>query len=202
MRSSARADRQEKIEQAAYELLEAKGYAGTSMLSVATQAKASNETLYRWYGDKQGLFKAMVVRNAQAVKSLLEQELAAETAPLKTLRRLGPKLLGLVLGSRAIALNRAAAADPSGELGAALTQGGRNSVLPLIAQVFQQARKAGVIQGLSTGDAVELYLNLLIGDLQIRRVIGALPEPTAAEIKRRADRALKTLQKIAASPER
>lgn len=202
MRSSARADRQEKIEQAAYELLEAKGYTGTSMLSVATRAKASNETLYRWYGDKQGLFKAMVVRNAQEVKGLLEEELQAEHPPLKTLRKLGPKLLGLVLGPRAIALNRAAAADPSGELGAALTEGGRDAVLPLIAQVFQQARKAGVIQGLSTKDAVELYLNLLIGDLQIRRVIGALPEPTPAEIKRRADRALKTLQKIASSSER
>ncbi|TQV77691.1 TetR/AcrR family transcriptional regulator [Denitrobaculum tricleocarpae] len=197
MRSSARVQRQEKIEKAAYELLEAKGYAGTSMLSIATRAKASNETLYRWYGDKQGLFKAMVVRNARDVKELLENELQAEHPPLKTLRRLGPQLLGLVLGQRAVALNRAAAADASGELGAALTEGGRDSVVPLIAQVFQQARKAGVIQGLSTKDAVELYLNLLIGDLQIRRVIGALPEPTTPEIKRRADRALKTFQKIA-----
>lgn len=200
MRSSARADRQEKIEKAAYELLEAKGYAGTSMLSIAMQAKASNETLYRWYGDKQGLFKAMVVRNAQEVKGLLEDELQAEHPPLKTLRRLGPKLLGLVLGPRAIALNRAAAADPTGELGAALAEGGRDAVAPLIAEVFQQARKVSVIQGLSAKDAVELYLNLLIGDLQIRRVIGALPEPEPADIKRRADRALKTLLKIAAPP--
>ncbi len=197
MRSAAKADRQEKIEKAAYELLEAKGYAGTSMLSIATRAKASNETLYRWYGDKQGLFKAMVVRNAQEVEGLLEEELQAEQPPLKTLRRLGPVLLKLVLGPRAIALNRAAAADPTGELGAALTEGGRERVVPLIAQLFRQARKAGIIQGLSTKDAVELYLSLLIGDLQIRRVIGALPEPGPADIKRRADRALKTLLKIA-----
>lgn len=197
MRSSARAERQEKIEKAAYELLEDKGYGGTSMLSIATRAKASNETLYRWYGDKQGLFKAMVVRNARDVKDLLESELQAKHPPVKTLRRLGPRLLGLVLSQRAIALNRAAAADPSGELGAALTEGGRDSVLPLIAQVFRQARKEGVIQGLSTRDAVELYLNLLIGDQQIRRVIGALPEPSGAEIKRRADGALKNLLKIA-----
>lgn len=197
MRSSARAERQERIEKAAYELLEDKGYGGTSMLSIATRAKASNETLYRWYGDKQGLFKAMVVRNARDVKDLLESELQAKHPPIKTLRRLGPRLLGLVLSQRAIALNRAAAADPSGELGAALTESGRDSVLPLIAQVFRQARKEGVIQGLSTRDAVELYLNLLIGDQQIRRVIGALPEPSGAEIKRRADGALKNLLKIA-----
>ncbi len=198
MRSSARAERREKIEAAAYELLEAKGYAGASMLSVAKQAKASNETLYRWYGDKQGLFKAMVLRNAQEVRDLLEHELEEEHPPLKTLRRLGPQLLGVVLGERAIALNRAAAADASGELGAALTEGGRESVVPLIAQVFQRARKEGVIQGLSTKDAVELYIHLLIGDLQIRRVIGAEPEPRVREIAQRADKAFKMFMKIAA----
>ena len=168
------------------------------MLSVAKRAKASNETLYRWYGDKQGLFKAMVLRNAQEVRDLLEHELKEEHPPLKTLRRLGPQLLGVVLGERAIALNRAAAADASGELGAALTEGGRESVVPLIAQVFQRARKEGVIRGLSTKDAVELYIHLLIGDLQIRRVIGAEPEPPVREIALRSDKALKMFLKIAA----
>ncbi|WP_282607202.1 TetR/AcrR family transcriptional regulator [Pelagibius sp. Alg239-R121] len=198
MRSSARADRQEKIEKAAYELLETKGYAGTSMLSIATLAKASNETLYRWYGDKQGLFKAMVARNAQDVNALLEEELRIERAPLKTLRVLGPKLLSLVVGSRAVALNRAAAADPSGELGAALTEAGRSSIVPLIAQVFQRAKKSNLFPGITVKDAVELYINLLIGDLQIRRVIGAIPALSDAEIKKRSERSLKALQRISA----
>ena len=198
MRDSARAKRQEEIERAAYALLESKGYAGTSMLSIATQAKASNETLYRWYGDKQGLFKAMVARNAEAVRRLLEAELEAGDAPLKTLRALGPKLLGLVTGPRAVALNRAAAADPSGELGMALSEAGRDTILPLITRLFQQARKAGLFPGLTAKEAAELYINLLIGDLQIRRVIGALPELGEPEIKRRVERALKALQKMSA----
>lgn len=44
----------------------------------ARQARASNETLYSWYGDKQGLFKALVTRNAAKVKALLEAELSSE----------------------------------------------------------------------------------------------------------------------------
>lgn len=197
MRDSARSKRQEEIEQAAYALLASKGYAGTSMLSIATEAKASNETLYRWYGDKQGLFKAMVARNAETVRLLLESELESGRAPLKTLQALGPKLLRLVTGSRAVALNRAAAADPSGELGAALSAAGRDTVVPLIARLFQQARNAGGFPGLSAKDAAELYISLLIGDLQIRRVIGTLPELTDAEIRHRATRTLKALQKLA-----
>ncbi len=49
-------------------MLDAKGYAGASMLAIARQAKASNETLYNWYGDKNGLFRALVVRNAGEVR--------------------------------------------------------------------------------------------------------------------------------------
>ena len=63
-------DRKEKrareIEAAAYALLEAKGFEGLSMQSVAKMAKASNETLYRWYGDKIGLFEARSSRNCMA----------------------------------------------------------------------------------------------------------------------------------------
>ncbi|MEQ8740678.1 MAG: helix-turn-helix domain-containing protein, partial [Hoeflea sp.] len=63
MREETRAARQAQIEQAAYEVLEEKGYAATSMLAIAKRARASNETLYNWYGDKTGLFRALVVRN-------------------------------------------------------------------------------------------------------------------------------------------
>ncbi|WP_372990533.1 TetR/AcrR family transcriptional regulator, partial [Sulfitobacter sp.] len=112
MRAETRTHRQEQIEVAAYKLLEQKGFAGTSMQGIARLAKASNETLYNWYGDKQGLFKALVARNADEVKSLLEEELDAQRDALGILGLLGPRLLSLLLGPRAIALNRAAAADP------------------------------------------------------------------------------------------
>ncbi|WP_237352646.1 TetR family transcriptional regulator [Rhizobium leguminosarum] len=42
------------------------------MLDIAKAAKASNETLYRWYGDKNGLFQTMVESNARATKTALD----------------------------------------------------------------------------------------------------------------------------------
>ena len=56
----ARQRREAAIHAAAYALLAEHGYGGTSMLRVARAARASNETLYRWYGGKDGLFTAMV----------------------------------------------------------------------------------------------------------------------------------------------
>ena len=190
VREDARAARREKIEEAAYELLIERGYDGTSMLSVAKRAKASNETLYRWYGDKQGLFKSLVERNAQDVSAFLGNEMSVRRPPRETIEKLGPILLGLLIGPRAIALNRAAAADVSGELGAAISEAGRNTVFPMIADVFEAARADSTIdRRVTSGEAAEVYVNLLVGDLQIRRAIGALPELTKIDITRRAKRA-------------
>ncbi len=200
MRDENRSKRQKQIETAAYALLEQKGYAGTSMLAIARKAKASNETLYNWYGDKHGLFKALVSRNAAEVKALLEAELAADPNPIDTLGLLGPKLLTLLLGDRAIALNRAAAADPSGELGAAISQAGRETVLPLIVQVLEKAKQAELLVFDRADLAAGLYMDLLVGDLQIRRVIGRAPAPTEAFCAQRAETALRRLSLLLANP--
>ena len=194
MRDENKAARKERIEAAALELLAQNGYLATSMLSVAKRAKASNETLYNWYGNKQGLFRSLVEANAGEVKALLEKDLAQDQPPEATLKALGPLLLGLLVSDKAITLNRAAAADPSGELARELTQAGRGTVVPLIADVFLKARHAGIVDFEDAAQAVGLYLDLLVGDLQIRRVLGALPQLTQSEVDNRAAVALENLR--------
>ena len=197
MREEKRSQRKKQIETAAYEVLEAKGYGGTSMLGIAKQARASNETLYNWYGDKQGLFQALVTRNAEEVKGHLEAELETETMPCRFWEHWVQNCLNLLTGDRAVALNRAAAADSSGELGATLSKAGREAVFPLLEQVLLRARHEGQLTFEHSGEAVGLYLDLLIGDQQIRRVIGRLPSPSKAFCEERSKRAVRTSPPIA-----
>lgn len=199
LREEKRSLRQQQIESAAYAVLEAKGYGGTSMQGIAKQARASNETLYNWYGDKQGLFRALVTRNAEEVKSHLEAELETDHDALSILGTLGPKLLDLLTGDRAVALNRAAAADSSGELGATLSKAGREAVFPLLERVLLRARQEGQLRFKTSGEAVGLYLDLLIGDQQIRRVIGRLPAPTEEFCEARSRRAVSLLRQLLSS---
>lgn len=189
MRDETKAIRQDQIEQAAYAVLDDKGYGGASMLAIAKAAKASNETLYNWYGDKTGLFAALVRRNAAEVKALLEDQIAAGGDAPETLARVGPVLLELVTSDRAVALNRAAAADPTGELGRVLAAEGREAVAPLIAQVIAQGREQGRFVFDDLAMACETWLGLLIGDIQIRRVVGRLPQPGPEALAARADSA-------------
>lgn len=191
MKDDARARREDQIAQAAYAVLEEKGFSGASMLAIAKRAKASNETLYNWYSDKTGLFKALVSRNAAEVRGLLEADLDHGRPATETLHALGPKLLKLLLSDRAVALNRAAAADASGVLGEALSTAGREAVLPLLARVMERGRAAGELTFEQTPEAVELYVSLLVGDWQIRRAIGRMPAPDKGTISARADMALR-----------
>jgi len=143
MREEARTERQAQIERAAYRLLRERGYGGTSMLAIAREARASNETLYRWYGDKNGLFKTMVEANARETREALQRAIEAGDDPLECLENVAPVLLSMLLGERAIALNRAAAADESGELGAAIAAGGKADTLADGFRLAQEAIASG-----------------------------------------------------------
>lgn len=189
MRTEKRDARMAEIEAVAYALFAEHGFEGTSMLAIAKAAKASNETMYRWYGDKNGLFESMVRRNAAEVRALLTEALQEDVAPLEALGRLAPVLLGMLLSDRAILLNRAAASDPTGALGQLLAKGGREDVLPLIQRVLKDAAGKGEIKR-SEEDVGQLFLHLLVGDQQIRRVIGTLAAPSEKEIAAQATRSM------------
>lgn len=229
MARSKRDIREEEIEAAAYRLLEERGFAGTGMQAIAQAAHASNETLYRWYGDKTGLYRALITRNARLIVEQIARARAEGHRGLAALERAGPVLLGAILSDRAIALNRAAAADRTGQLGPVLAEAGRSAVLPLLIEIVAEAlvdghlgtRLASRMRGrLPLGDAdpgdaagdlagdeaggpagddaiatelTELWLALLIGDLQIRCVTGQITPPDPAQIALRSARAVDRL---------
>lgn len=189
MRDKIRTERQKQIEKAAFDLLEEYGYEGISMLKIAKRAKASNETLYRWYGDKKGLFQSLVQNNAKEIGRLLFSDVDNSRPLYEMLDVLGPTLLTLLTGPRAIALNRAAAGDPTGDLGRALAKSGRGTIMPLIEKVFE---RTDITDDTPIGEPTnfaDIYVRLLVGDLQIRRATGAIPQLSKSAILQRAKEA-------------
>ena len=179
-----------RIEQAAYELIDEFGYDGISMLKIAKLAKASNETLYKWYGDKKGLFSALVEANTTHIGRLIDDAIEIDKLEIATIEQLGCLLLEILLGDRAIALNKSAVADASGELGQALAKAGREAVFPKIRQIFDTYLNSHTGSKINATQITEIYLRLLIGDLQIRRATGAILALNAREIKVRSKEAL------------
>ncbi|MEL6921442.1 MAG: TetR/AcrR family transcriptional regulator [Pseudomonadota bacterium] len=187
--------RRAAIEDAAYAVLAEKGYKAASMLEIAKRAGASNETLYKWYGNKQGLFRSLIEGNAAQVTGMIDASLAQSGAQpaLDVLQPIGEALLKVLTSDRAIAINRAAAGDvhDTGTLGAALAEGGRGTVLPRVAEVLGRVTGHGEPMQLA-----ETWLALLVGDLQVRLVTGQAEAPAASDIKRRAQGAVSAIRTI------
>ncbi len=198
MRQENQQKRRDQIETAAYELLSEKGYKSTSMLAIARRAGASNETLYRWYGNKQALVSAMVDKNAHAAAQLVATFREKGLTPMQTIAELGPVLLRIVTGEKAISLNRAAAGDvhETGTLGSLIAAGGKATIMPLLAEVFEAAMADGTLAPGNAEEAAEIYIALLIGDLQIERVIGVRAPLSDDAVESRAGRAYRLISRL------
>ena len=195
MRDENRRKRQQVIFAATYRLLAEKGYKGTSLLAIAKAAGASNETMYNWFGNKQGLLASMIGDNAAGARNVLLDGFPSPAAinieeMTQVLERFGDTLLQMLTGEKAVALNRAAAADVSDGniLGSLLAENGREKIVPLLQHFFDEAIGAGLFQNHDSAEMTEIYLALLLGDVQIRRVIGVTNEPDPAATRMHSQR--------------
>lgn len=183
--------RSDEILDAALALMEEHGYRDTTMLQVATRARASKNTLYQHFPTKQALFAALVARAAAAMNADITTALDGN-APLEpTLRQFGIHLLTLLTGPQSLAINRAAIAEArvAPELAQALAANGRENTAPLVQRYFAAQIAAGRMRRVDGADAIETFIGLLIGDLQVRLLWGIATPPDAATIRRRARRA-------------
>lgn len=147
------------------------------MDAIAKRAGASKETLYSWFTDKEGLFAALVQRQAAAMNDRVVAALESDGDVRATLTRFARDLLELLLGERSLAINRAAMAElnEAPVLAEVLLAQGRHRSGPLVAAYLARAADAGTIAIQSPGAAFGVLYGLVIQDSQIRVLLGETP---------------------------
>ncbi len=185
------------IDAALAELI-AHGYERTTMTGIAARAGASKETLYRWFGTKEGLFAALIEANADDSAARVAAALDGDVDPVDTLTGYATGLLTLLTSPASIALNRAAMSAP--DLAEILLRSGRHRIGPLVEQHLQQLAERGHLQVDSPAEAFRLLYGLTVQDSQIRTLLGE-PAPPAEEIADQARRAVEQfLRLVSAGP--
>lgn len=189
MKEATREQRRDRILDVAVETLAEYGYRDTTMLEVARRASASKETLYAWFGSKPGLFQAVIQRNAEAVRDVVEGHLRGDAPVEAALTDFGHALAGLLLGEGAVAINRAAISEArtNPELARILIESGREATLPVFVLYLERCRSRGVLDFDDAEQAAETFVSLLLGDIQVRRLLGAMATPKNAELELRAE---------------
>ncbi len=177
-------------------------YWSLGMWEVAARARASKETLYSWFGDKRGLFEELVAWQAEGVDEALGSSLERDTGDTgSVLREFAVELIRLLLGERSVVINRAAIseapADPT--FARLLSAKGSGSIVPKLARYLESPRERGHLEFAGAGAAADTLIDLIIGDQQVRRLLGVLPAPEPAQIEARADQAVRSFLALFAS---
>jgi AcrR family transcriptional regulator len=189
------AERRDEILEVALSVLAERGYRGASTREIAARAGASKETLYAWFGDKRGLFEELVRWQAELIDEALSSSFERDTDyPSVVLRAFAVELIRLLLGERAVVINRAAISeaptDPT--FAQVLIARGRGSIVPKLVHYLEGQRVRGRLDFADAESAVDVLIGLAISDQQVRRLLGVLPMPEPAEIEARAERAVRS----------
>ncbi|GLK73560.1 TetR/AcrR family transcriptional regulator C-terminal domain-containing protein [Ancylobacter dichloromethanicus] len=164
-----------------------------TMNAVARRASCSKESLYKWFGDRDGLLTATVRWQASKVRAgNYDRTRLDATALHDSLTRFASNWLGVISSPTSIALNRFAIARADtggGKLGAIMLANGRFAIGDRLKPVLDAGREAGLIDFDDTETAFRSFIGLVGRDVQIRLLLGDRLALTQAEIARDAARA-------------
>jgi len=196
--AGARPDTRTRVLKAAFALFSERGFAGTSMLEIATGAKVSKRDLYALFSDKHALLVDCIEQRAREMRRMLDP--ATPLPPDKTalsamLIELGSDILRAASRPEVLMLYRLAIAesDRAPDVARLLDEAGREANVNALAEFIAKAQARGLIED---GDATVLaarYMALLWGDLLVRLLLRVRDVPDAAEIALRARRAAEAL---------
>ena len=186
--------RQNDVLAEALRLLVEGGEKALTTSGVARAANCSKESLYKWFGDRDGLLAAMISYQASKVRTFEQtgEKLNAET--LKShLLTFANDLLDVLSGDQSLALNRLAIGQTSREgskLGRMLLERGRRQIGKRAASLLEAGRRAGLLHFDSGETAYETLYGLVVADLHVRMLLGDNPEDLRKSFGTRAQKAV------------
>ncbi|MCU4180692.1 TetR/AcrR family transcriptional regulator C-terminal domain-containing protein [Bosea sp. BH3] len=184
--------RQQAVLDAVLSLMVEKG-SGLTMTAVARRASCSKETLYKWFGDRDGLLTATVQWQASKVRAGNYDRQKLDAGALReSLKRFAANWLEVISSPTSIALNRigvSQAASRDGNLGSIMLANGRFAIGERLKPVLEAGREAGLIAFDDTETAFRTLFGLVGRDVQIRLLLGDPLTLSRAEIASDAERA-------------
>lgn len=191
----------ERILHAAMDAFIELGYAEASTLKIATRAQVSKRELYAFFGNKQAMLAACIADRVARMQLPVQLPAPRHRDELASmLAKLGAMVLREVSQPGVIAVFRLAIMEAHRAPEVATTlESARRSVRDVIRQVSEQARSAGLIDKHAPQDMDVRFLALLWDDLMVSMLLRLREAPGAAEINRRAKRAVDEFLRLYAS---
>ena len=185
--------RQNVVLEQALRLLVEGGDRVLTTANIARAANCSKESLYKWFGDRDGLLTAMVRWQASKVRvvPVAREKLDAESL-FSSLEHFARDWLLVLSGPTSIALNRLAvshAASDKSTLGEIVLNNGPVAMAQRLKPILSMGQEAGLLAFDDIDEAFRTFFGLVVRDMQIRLLLGDRLELTDADVIRDARRA-------------
>ena len=169
------------------------GYESANMSEIVRRAGGSLATLYSQFGDKEGIFLAVLERRLQEVTDMLEVELQAHTPLGEGLQRIGEQFAGSLVQPQSLELYRliVGLAKKFPDMAQTFMQLGPNKVRLAIAAYLQDRADAGEIPQSEDFEVLgSLFLDMVRSPLQSRALLDQTVRPTEDDVKASVKRAV------------
>ncbi|MFL9913432.1 TetR/AcrR family transcriptional regulator [Paraburkholderia sp. RL17-337-BIB-A] len=181
-RPSSEAKREHLLDIAAERFL-ARGFAAVSIDELVATAGQSKTNVYSWFGGKEGLFLAAVDRLLEALLVPLVDNDFAKLPLGDGVHALAETVLDIVLRSDALALHRLIVSEAPSfpNIARAWMNAGPERTYALCADFILAHQKAGRLRKTDAGLTAMFFVEMLIGDLERRMLIGERTKLARAE---------------------
>ncbi|HUM12667.1 MAG TPA: TetR/AcrR family transcriptional regulator [Myxococcaceae bacterium] len=137
-----------------------KGFAGARVDEIAARAGANKALIYAYYGDKSGIYRAVLSsRLGEFADPALSEALAAEVSPRRALEEIVRRFLRMLIRDRAFSRLLAWDLLSNGRSGREIILDSSGPLLELISDLVRRGRAAGELR--ATTDP-ELFRSVLI----------------------------------------
>lgn len=190
---SARAEqRREAFLDAAREVFIEQGYETASMAEIVSRAGGSLSTLYAQFGDKEGLFLAVVSRRVKELSSAMQLELSAHTPAEEGLRRIGENFAAHLLTPTGVGLYRIilGLGPKFPELSRQFHEKGLTEVRDALAAYLTDREEACELKLRNPERAANFFLEMVRGTMAQRALLNPGYYPDKDEIREVVDDAV------------
>lgn len=189
--------RQNAVLEQALRLLVEGGEKALTTSGLARAANCSKESLYKWFGDRDGLLAAMITFQQSKVRTFEKAgDRVTATQLAEHLEVFAGDLLDVLAGDVSLALNRLAIGQTSrdgSKLGNLLLERGRRQIDKRARGLLEAGRRSGYLRFDDGEEAYRSFYGLIVTDLHVRMLLGEAPEKDFSLRSKRAVNAFVTL---------
>jgi TetR/AcrR family transcriptional repressor of mexJK operon len=185
--------RAETLREAAYEVFLEFGYEGAKLDEIVKRAGSSKETLYAQYANKEGLFKAVILKTLEAPYSHLEMLSSADLLPLEpALKKLSLALLAHMMTENSLRLADVVIQEASRfpEMGRMFYEFGLGHLTIHLKAYFEAHIKAGNLVDGDAGLMARQFLELTLSTNIIKSLLYVERSLTASQRRALVDVAI------------